>query len=49
MKFITNFKADFVGFSQKPYKVGFFAYIHILTGEVDNTGMEEKAHASAES
>ena len=23
----TDFKADFVGFVQKPYKVGFFAYI----------------------
>ena len=27
IEFSTDFKADFVGFSQKPYRVGFFAYI----------------------
>ena len=28
IEFSFDFKADFVGFSQKPYKVGFFAYIY---------------------
>ena len=27
IEFLTDFKADFVGFVQKPYRVGFFAYI----------------------
>ena len=28
MEFSTDFKVDFVGFVQKPYRVGFFAYIN---------------------
>ena len=28
IEFLTDFKADFVGFVQKPYRVGFFAYIN---------------------
>ena len=30
IEFSTYFKADFVGFVQKPYRVGFFVYIDIF-------------------
>ena len=31
MDFSIDFKADFVGFLQKPNNVGIFVYIHVFT------------------